>query len=367
MNEISSNHINPLVDLPFDQAISVNPLVIALKDMAISELNRKIHGSVPDSANLMIQALDFTTKRNAIIFKISKDGQAMLDSGQAILSFDKSGKLLPFIRNAKTGEVIEQFKGAKFPLASKLASLTSIIVSAAHIVAGADISRKLDRIQEGISFLVAVRKIDQIADLRSIYEKIRELFSLERSQEVERDLKKEVRYLSKLRYTWIGEIEYHLNQLSYIDSYESKNWLKKLFSRKKTIDNKISSKLTPFTAELQLIDFTIVLELLIYEYCGLANHLAEVRMKDEVANINKIRNLLIEKSELLTEDNILVDLLIQGFDDLITKCECFVSDFKPEIKIDIDDIRQMAKENDIGRNYPCPCGSGLKYKKCCLA
>jgi len=21
---------------------------------------------------------------------------------------------------------------------------------------------------------------------------------------------------------------------------------------------------------------------------------------------------------------------------------------------------------DIGRNDPCPCGSGLKYKKCCL-
>ena len=24
------------------------------------------------------------------------------------------------------------------------------------------------------------------------------------------------------------------------------------------------------------------------------------------------------------------------------------------------------KENKIGRNDPCPCGSGKKYKKCCL-
>ena len=22
---------------------------------------------------------------------------------------------------------------------------------------------------------------------------------------------------------------------------------------------------------------------------------------------------------------------------------------------------------DVGRNDPCPCGSGKKYKKCCLA
>ena len=26
---------------------------------------------------------------------------------------------------------------------------------------------------------------------------------------------------------------------------------------------------------------------------------------------------------------------------------------------------QIVKENKIGRNDPCPCGSGKKYKKCC--
>lgn len=24
------------------------------------------------------------------------------------------------------------------------------------------------------------------------------------------------------------------------------------------------------------------------------------------------------------------------------------------------------KDDGIGRNQPCPCGSGLKYKRCCL-
>ncbi len=27
----------------------------------------------------------------------------------------------------------------------------------------------------------------------------------------------------------------------------------------------------------------------------------------------------------------------------------------------------MVRENHVGRNDPCPCGSGKKYKKCCLA
>ncbi|GGH86462.1 hypothetical protein JOD43_003480 [Pullulanibacillus pueri] len=50
-----------------------------------------------------------------------------------------------------------------------------------------------------------------------------------------------------------------------------------------------------------------------------------------------------------------------------------LNDWKQHItKID-DDIalrekeltRQMAKKNNVGRNDPCPCGSGKKFKKCC--
>ena len=29
-------------------------------------------------------------------------------------------------------------------------------------------------------------------------------------------------------------------------------------------------------------------------------------------------------------------------------------------------IRPIVKDYKIGRNDPCPCGSGMKYKKCCL-
>jgi tetratricopeptide (TPR) repeat protein len=45
----------------------------------------------------------------------------------------------------------------------------------------------------------------------------------------------------------------------------------------------------------------------------------------------------------------------------------------PEGYADLEDIPPASKANDekprnrkIGRNAPCPCGSGKKYKKCCL-
>ena len=30
-------------------------------------------------------------------------------------------------------------------------------------------------------------------------------------------------------------------------------------------------------------------------------------------------------------------------------------------------VQQVRKFNKIGRNDPCPCGSGKKYKNCCLS
>jgi SWIM/SEC-C metal-binding protein len=42
---------------------------------------------------------------------------------------------------------------------------------------------------------------------------------------------------------------------------------------------------------------------------------------------------------------------------------------KPEDIIDLEMLLNPAKpkiiEGKVGRNAPCPCGSGKKYKKCC--
>jgi hypothetical protein len=38
---------------------------------------------------------------------------------------------------------------------------------------------------------------------------------------------------------------------------------------------------------------------------------------------------------------------------------------RKEITKEFNSSRTIRKENKIGRNDPCPCGSGKKYKKCC--
>ena len=42
---------------------------------------------------------------------------------------------------------------------------------------------------------------------------------------------------------------------------------------------------------------------------------------------------------------------------------------KPEditdLEILLNPVKSIATENKVGRNEPCSCGSGKKYKKCC--
>lgn len=41
---------------------------------------------------------------------------------------------------------------------------------------------------------------------------------------------------------------------------------------------------------------------------------------------------------------------------------------KPADRLGQDEALQIKKDaKEVGRNDPCPCGSGKKYKKCCLA
>lgn len=47
------------------------------------------------------------------------------------------------------------------------------------------------------------------------------------------------------------------------------------------------------------------------------------------------------------------------WDDILSK------EKRNEIKTAYNKTKTVVNENKIGRNDPCPCGSGKKYKKCC--
>ncbi len=51
---------------------------------------------------------------------------------------------------------------------------------------------------------------------------------------------------------------------------------------------------------------------------------------------------------------------IKAWDNILTL------EKRKDIKKEFNKTRIVTNENKVGRNEPCPCGSGKKYKKCCL-
>jgi preprotein translocase subunit SecA len=43
----------------------------------------------------------------------------------------------------------------------------------------------------------------------------------------------------------------------------------------------------------------------------------------------------------------------------------FSKEKRKEIQVNWRETKTIVNENKVGRNDPCPCGSGKKYKKCC--
>ncbi|MDI6856693.1 MAG: DUF1186 domain-containing protein, partial [Candidatus Thermoplasmatota archaeon] len=61
------------------------------------------------------------------------------------------------------------------------------------------------------------------------------------------------------------------------------------------------------------------------------------------------------------------DVHYQFIDDTINCMEWWAC-FQPEKKVKTKPFKPLetkSKRKKIGRNDPCPCGSGKKYKKCC--
>jgi uncharacterized protein len=61
-----------------------------------------------------------------------------------------------------------------------------------------------------------------------------------------------------------------------------------------------------------------------------------------------------------------LNYLCAGYKRFFTHCQPFVSELAALLRPGIPERQTPQAQTKVGRNDPCPCGSGLKYKKCCM-
>jgi uncharacterized protein YchJ len=79
--------------------------------------------------------------------------------------------------------------------------------------------------------------------------------------------------------------------------------------------------------------------------------------------INKIDALSESKS--ITSESLL-EVLNETHSFWSKNYLTFATDCREKHKLILEKALFVKKNKDVGRNDPCPCGSGKKFKKCCL-
>jgi hypothetical protein len=115
------------------------------------------------------------------------------------------------------------------------------------------------------------------------------------------------------------------------------------------------------------------------EQLAIENDMEPVMFTGFLDGINNSLTELLDLSELeeASEIDATVDLEKLYYNMLDAKADwlynlpawndILTAERRKEIKKEFNSTKTVVKEAKIGRNDPCPCGSGKKYKKCCGA
>jgi hypothetical protein len=197
---------------------------------------------VGNTANVVVQGITLATSRSDIIYQFSNEAMDLYRQGKATIPIhEASGKFLPYMQD-QAGKIIEQAKGCASML-PKLAQIFSIIVGAAHIIAGLDLSRRIAKLQLGVDFLVVGRTIDKESRLYRLF--------IEAQGQLKRELTDarldrlfEIRYdLLELRENWGREIKQLLmsaEQLPARHSVHPSSWYRRGKRERQVLEQTIS-------------------------------------------------------------------------------------------------------------------------------
>lgn len=274
--EFTERPISPFARVSFEQALNSSSLENELGSYGRSYIG---YAFGLDTANVAIQGLALSSERLQIVYEFSQQGTHLVKTGNAVIPLEKgSGGMLPMLSDAKTHEFLEQAKGHVVHIdRARLAEISSIVVSIAHIVSNADLVKRLERTERKLDRLLIGRSIDQTAELGSIYSMVRERSS--RDMIGESNLSTEWRRkLQVLRRTWSGEIE---SQTKIAPDPSKAKWYALGTWTAEWRDNTVAKHLAGIAEKVRLCRVALLVDLYLAFETGATEGFVKTTVKDE--------------------------------------------------------------------------------------
>ncbi len=274
----------PFGDMSFDDFFQQSASFSALQDTLKDNLNRRLWSmGIGDGMTILIQAVNIDVASRTYTVTFSPEGQRLLQLGQ--LSIMGNGRI-PMLVDA-TGKIVEIGQISK-NLGLVATSLVTLVVSVAHFISTADLVKRIKNIDKKIDWLVAMRRIDQLAKYERIFVAARERCMWPIGEREQMELRRMRDELRELRAVLRREWEMAINQLEVKPS-----WFDKLLGNKKQRLEQELHKMLPYPV---LIELGWRLELVLAMASKTEVEFA-TSLIDELKQVAKVLHLIEEKGK----------------------------------------------------------------------
>lgn len=290
------NKQDVLTKMSFEEIIGGSQLMETMSDTVMEDINKTISGRSVGLADSMIKGIEYIQESNEYIVKFSKEGQKLLKSDAAKLVKKKSGKLIPQLKRG--GKFVEhaELTGKGRKVLKNLSKVSTLAIGIAHIISGADMAKKMDKLLDDTGFIIADRENERMAELEAIYKTIKEMLLENNGTLSPKEVYQYTHKLYKLRSNWRRNIEHKLKQ---IKNPKNKFWVKRIFTRKSD-DKKVYKEISNCMSDFQKVRSSLYLQLAIcYETDSLQNFQANM-LESEIKDNERTLELLKSKGDYIS-------------------------------------------------------------------
>jgi hypothetical protein len=282
-----------LQNITFKQALESNALATGLEELAKRQVE---YAFGLQSANAVVRAVSLAEQREELViaYEFLRNGTSLSEMCEAVIPLHRgSGEFLPMLKDANSGRLTEFAKAT--PL--RPANAATLITGLAHVVSGMDALRRLKEVDRRLSVLAEGRKVDQLAEMETIYNRLCEIFSRENWMDRRSDLIASRDQLFKLRATWRRELDQILDSAPEAPDTQAAESLAKLGSfvflpsfwigkgmemHRESEEAKLFGHLAATADLMQRIRLAMLLDISVSQALGEAEILAGVAMRNEL-------------------------------------------------------------------------------------
>ena len=285
-----------MLQVSFDDALQVSPLLDELGRQAQFSL---IHHLASHGGDLLAAALTGATvvmDHGNVLVRFTKEGSKLLKAKELRFMKDAAGKRLPTLVNRSGGFVENSRVVGPLTKGTRIAAnLTIAVITVAHIISGADLAKKLNKLDSKVDFLVAAHRFDQLARLEGVYRQAKEILHLEQNGQTRLELHRLGRELFEVRSAWRREIAHKVGNLQ--NTEESKNRVVGFFQdlTRKGKDETVARTVSQSEVEIQLINGSLAIHVALAQAAGTLDTFLEVSLPDEIDELQRIHSLLSER------------------------------------------------------------------------